>query len=171
MHHEIVEVNPVDYFKETKIDESILLDLRLSSEAVYMIVDYAGASFDWSESVACRSGSMSAELPNREFRLLLFERVKNTRLVIDECTTTSDLSDFSILGKPGVSVVYSAIFRKLTVGYYFETMSNKFDLLAFEFESLKSSELIASPVLIGNDWAYFSVPQGDQVDICNPFFC
>jgi hypothetical protein len=169
MKSEVIADCPSMYFAETKIDESRLLDLSFSPGKIRMIIDYAGATFDWKERIVHQSVDFSVALPNKDFRLLMFERVKNTILALESGLSDSDASRFSISLKPGPTVIYCANCRKSATGYCFEVMSNKFEHLSFDFESLRSLKIIARPELIKGNWAYFSVPQGRKVDILKPF--
>jgi hypothetical protein len=169
MNREISEVNPIDYFRSTKLDESFLLEMSLSKDIICIIVDYAGESFDWKKNTTHQPQAMPSNLPCRVFKRITFEKISNIELEEVHGEFVTNISDFSISRKPGRTVIYSINCRKSVSGFCFEVMSNKFEYLSFEFQTLNSSEIIARPNLIGGNWVYFSVPQGVKVNILDPF--
>ena len=169
MPPELTDYNPIACFVATKLDESVLLDLRILANAIYMTIDYAGESFDWSENKTLRVGDLADHLPKRDFRLLLFENPNRVCLKVDHECLSSKPEDFSIRWRPGPTVLYSVRCQGSGTGIFFECMSNKFERLSFGFEAIKSSMCLAESILIGGNWVYRKVVDGAIVDIRNPF--
>ena len=169
MHPKIIDVSPVDYFAAIKLDESILLDLQLSSDKICMTIDYAGASFDWNEIIPLHSAIRSNPLPYKDLRLLVFSKPSEIVLILDNEVASLDYSTFSVMRKPGPSIVYAVRCYSSSYFYHFECASNKFDLLRFKFISLQSAVIIAEPIRSGTDWIYRSITDGHVIDIHTPF--
>lgn len=163
-------IDPGEFFRQHDINESLLLDLVID-DTVKMVINYAGATFDAmnppGDSTTLRN---EASLPDTVFMMICFNKVSNRTPLLDKKNRPFEIG--IPLGKhwqPGPAVIYAARNECKGDGYYFECFSNKFEMLSFNFKSIRYARRIGRPSKTDDGYKYIDIVTGEEIDPRRPF--